>query len=142
MISKREDIGNRFNEIFNNLDLNERRAAVERMLNKLYEKRYAPEDIVLLRYESEMPDCLDGVSNLAGYDLNPYEEFDVKNPSIRCTTVRKYKGMESRVTILYDIYSKDVLSAPLMYVGSTRAKNSLGLVYSNLVEDQLIFIKE
>lgn len=142
MVSKREDAGDRFNEIFASLDLENRKSAVERMLKKLYEKRYAPEDIVLLRYESEMPDCLEGLSSLAGYDLNSYEKFDEKNPSIRCTTVRKYKGMESRVTIIYDIYSKDVLSAPLMYVGATRAKTSLGLVYSNLVEDQLIFIKE
>jgi hypothetical protein len=142
MVVKHEELGVRSNEIFTSLDLQERRAAVERMLKKLYDKSYAPDDIVLLRYESKMSDCLAGISSLGGYHIRPYDQFDIKNESIKCTTVRKFKGMESRVIIIYDIYSDDSLSIPLMYVGSTRAKHFLGLVYSDSVQDQFVFIEE
>jgi len=142
MVVKHEELGVRSNEIFTSLDLQERRAAVERMLKKLYDKSYAPDDIVLLRYESKMSDCLAGISSLGGYHIRPCDQFDIKNESIKCTTVRKFKGMESRVIIIYDIYSDDSLSIPLMYVGSTRAKHFLGLVYSDSVQDQFFFIEE
>ena len=136
MVIRREEMGSRVSQKFSNLDVATRKDALGRLLDNLFSKKFAPEDIVLLRYDSVLPDCLEGVATLGGYSIDD-ANYGVRPGFVRRTTVRKFKGMESRVVVVYDIHADGGLSKPLMYVGSTRSQHLLGLVCSEDAFDKL-----
>ena len=136
MVIRREELGSRVSQMFSKLDVASRKGALGRLLEQLFSNKFAPEDIVLLRYDNSLTDCLDGVTSLCGYSIED-ANYGMRTGFVRRTTVRKFKGMESRVVVVYDIHPDGVLSKPLMYVGSTRSQHLLGLVCSEDAFDKL-----
>jgi len=136
MVIKRLEDGAQVSEMFDSLEVHVRRNSLEKILSRLHQKGVPPEDVVLLRYDNSISDCLDGVFSLGGYAIDE-ATFGIRPGFVRKTTVRKFKGMESHVVILYDVHADGDLSPALMYVGATRSQQTLGLVCSSEAFDKI-----
>jgi len=76
---------------------------------------------------------------VAGLKLIPYDPMKpYENGTIRCSTVYKFKGMESHAVVLTDFDKLDsVRDRRKAYVGMSRARYALYMVVSNGVEEAL-----
>ena len=73
-------------------------------------------------------------------------DFDVKavrqtvehpSPCIRCATIHRFKGLESRAVVITDVTRFDEMTRALLYVGATRTVERLVILAKNDVADQL-----
>jgi hypothetical protein len=98
-------------------------------------RQYAPEDVVILSMRGAGKASFEGRTSVGGFPLVPYDPVAPRVPgAIRCTSVFKFKGMESHVVILTDLDTLETLrDRRKAYVGISRARYKLFLVATDAV---------
>lgn len=103
-------------------------AALERLLRKLREEGFQPEDIAILSSRRRQNSCLAGVDTCAGFRILDREERKGQ-AGITFSTVHAFKGLESSAVVLIDLEPQsDSETDALLYVGMTRARARLLMV--------------
>ena len=102
---------------------------------EIAKRQYAPEDVVILSVRGSGKASFEGRTSVGGFPLVPYDPVAPRVPgAIRCTSVFKFKGMESHVVILTDMDTLDtVRDRRKAYVGISRARYKLFLVATDAV---------
>jgi len=97
-------------------------AAVARLVGELvHERRVAPGRITVIAPHTKENSCLRGVADLAGVPLStdPLERAG----AILCTTIHKFKGLESDVVVLVDVREGDLFCGrAFLYTAASRAR--------------------
>lgn len=96
-------------------------------------RKYSPSDVVILGMRGAGKSSFDGRTQVGGFPLVPFDPLAPHVPgAIRCSSVFKFKGMESHVVILTDLDSLDTLrDRRKAYVGMSRARYKLFLIASD-----------
>jgi hypothetical protein len=96
--------------------------AVDRLVGELVnEKQVPPGRITLIAPRTRENSCLCGVDHLGGQRLStdPLE----RTGAVLCTTIHKFKGLESDVVILIDVREDDLFSGrAFLYTAAARAR--------------------
>jgi DNA helicase IV len=96
--------------------------AVGRLVAELVdEKRIAPGRITIIAPHTKENSCLRGLERIAGQRLStdPLE----REGAVLCTTIRKFKGLESDVVIVVDVRADDLFAGPaFLYTAASRAR--------------------
>ena len=76
------------------------------------------------RLDDRQKSGLAGIERIAGHPLQAAESgADVAPGSLRCSTIGRFKGLESNVVILVNVDAMDgERNESLLYVGMTRAR--------------------
>ncbi len=96
---------------------------------------YAYSQICILTVKTEATSLLNGIDHLGSHQLTESRN----DKGVLFTTARKFKGLESDVIILVDVDTatfEDEKSRQLFYVGASRAKHNLDIVF-NGEDDEL-----
>ena len=67
---------------------------------------------------------------LNGYQVVEYSDQNPKENEIRYESIFSFKGLDEDVVILCDISNNKICSRNAIYVGTSRAKHLLYIVYS------------
>ena len=102
-------------------------ALLTRTVERLTHEGTPVEDIVVLspcRLDDRQKSGLAGIERIAGHPLQAAESgADVAPGSLRCSTIGRFKGLESNVVILVNVDAMDgERNESLLYVGMTRAR--------------------
>lgn len=99
---------------------------------EIKEGRYRAEDVVVLSMRGGDRASFEGVSELGGFPLEPYDAMAPAKPGvIRTSSVFRFKGLESHAVVLADIDSlAELRDRRKAYVGITRARYRLVLLGS------------
>ncbi len=96
--------------------------AVDRLVEELvHEKQVPPGRITVIAPHTREKSCLVGIDHLAGQRLS----IDPLNRTgaVLCTTIHKFKGLESDVVILVDVREDDLFCGrAFLYAASARAR--------------------
>ena len=96
--------------------------AVDRLVEELVnEKQVPPGRITVIAPHTRENSCLGGVDHLAGQRLST----DPLNRAgaVLCTTIHKFKGLESDVVILVDVRADDLFCGrAFLYTAAARAR--------------------
>jgi len=89
--------------------------------------KYAASNVVILSMRGGHKALFEGVAELGGFALEPYDVTKPASPGVvRTSSVYKFKGMESHVVILVDVdHLDDERTRRKAYVGMTRARYKL-----------------
>ena len=99
------------------------------------------EQITILTSKTIEKSTLQNISKISNIDI----EIDHRDKGILFTTARKFKGLESESIILLDVDEQtftDEKESQVFYVGSSRAKNKLDIIFDNSSELSNTKIKE
>ena len=96
--------------------------AVDRLVDELVnEKCVPPGRITIVAPHTRENSCLRGVDRLAGQRLS-IDPLD-RAGAVLCTTIHKFKGLESDVVILVDVRESDLFCGPAyLYTAAARAR--------------------
>ena len=96
--------------------------AVERLVEELVnEKQVPPGRITVIAPHTRENSCLSGVDHLAGQRLST-DPLD-RAGAVLCTTIHKFKGLESDVVILVDVRADDLFCGrAFLYTAAARAR--------------------
>ena len=96
--------------------------AVDRLVDELVdEKHVAPGRITIIAPHTRENSCLGGVDHLAGQRLST-DPLD-RAGAVLCTTIHKFKGLESDVVILIDVREDDLFCGrAFLYTAAARAR--------------------
>jgi superfamily I DNA/RNA helicase len=109
-------------------DATELKRLLRQLLHRLTIEEEVPAwDIVLLTPKGRQRSQLWSMGYLGNYSLT--DEWTGTSGEVYCTTVHKFKGLESPVVILTEIDEADCKDlATVLYVGCSRARNHLVLL--------------
>jgi DNA helicase IV len=95
----------------------------EKCVNRLFiNERINLEDITILMSDNTLLEATNWTHNITGYPTTNCSEL--KKNSVVIDTVRRFKGLESKIVIL--VLTKDMISkTELLYVATSRARNHL-----------------
>ena len=105
-------------------------------------KIYPPEEIVIL-YPHIRHDSLFSFFVLRDFQYHKIifsndSNFFVNPNSIRCTTIRKFKGLEAKSIILVGLNQFKGLDAQkLFYIGASRSTHSLTIIFDSIAKKEL-----
>ena len=96
--------------------------AVDRLVDELVnEKQVAPGRITVIAPHTKENSSLGGVNQLAGQRLST-DPLN-REGAVLCTTIHKFKGLESDVVILIDVREEDLFSGrAFLYTAAARAR--------------------
>ena len=114
-------------------------AMLDALIQKVVLKDFDPKDVVIISMHGAGRESYKDKDMVAGLKLIPYDPMKpYENGTIRCSTVYKFKGMESHAVVLTDFDKLDsVRDRRKAYVGMSRARYALYMVVSNGVEEAL-----
>jgi hypothetical protein len=96
--------------------------AIARLVAELVEEqRIAPGRITIIAPHTKENSCLRGLDRIGGQRLStdPLE----REGAVLCTTIRKFKGLESDVVIVVDARADDLFAGPaFLYTAASRAR--------------------
>lgn len=110
-------------------DVNELEMKLSRLIDSYIKKGFDQNEIVILTSKTIEKSELK-VMKVGKYNIT--HDFNVKN-EILFTTVRKFKGLEAEAILFVDLNDdciSDELTKRLFYVGASRAKQYLSLVFN------------
>lgn len=114
---------------------------IERILSNYSKEDIRASDIVLLSLKSKENSTLDKIKKIGNYEISTEM---IEDDKILNTTVRKYKGLESKIVIMYD-FDEEVLNTSdsynLFYVGSSRAVHILHVI-SEIPVNKIPFLND
>ncbi len=111
-------------------DSAEQPAMIEKILRSLKAKDIKPEQVVVLSPHTREKSCLNGFQELAGCPLLDWMPVAAEG-TVRFSTSKGFKGLESDVVILCDMDGKFPIHTPAdRYVATSRAKHLLYVLHS------------
>jgi superfamily I DNA/RNA helicase len=99
---------------------------LEQAVSDLMKSGFSSSDIVVLDY-SGGNELLERSGKITNIKAAPWS-LGARKDTVRYSTVRKFKGMESRAVIVYNINAPLAADDPLLYVSVTRPVFSLTLI--------------
>lgn len=108
---------------------------LEAAVSDLLKKGFPADQIVLLDY-SGGNEALANVKKIAGKYLSPWT-LGARSDTLRFSTCRKFKGMESRAVVVYNINGPVSSDDALLYVAVTRPVFSLTLLMDQAARESM-----
>lgn len=107
---------------------NEVKKRITKLIDEYRINEYSYENIVILTVKTEESSILKDTVRLGNHNILK----ERSNRGVLFTTARKFKGLEADAIIIVDVDSdtfKDIENKRLFYVGGSRAKHKLDIVY-------------